>query len=199
MEELRRTALLSFDRGVDDISLGESRYAQVRILVDGTHYLKGMAMYSDNKMPEGVDVVFNTNKPKGTPPEKVLKPIKPNDPENPFGSLIKENGGQSTWVDKDGKEHLSLINKRADEGDWGEWTDALPSQFFSQTAHKVDKQQLNLAADNKQAELDDILAVNNVTVKRELLQSYSDDCDSAAEHPKSSRPSETKIPSYSSV
>ena len=40
------------------------RYSQVRIMVDGTHYLKGMAIYSD-KMPDGVDVIFNTNKKKG--------------------------------------------------------------------------------------------------------------------------------------
>ena len=48
-------------RGVDDLSLGESHYAQVRILVDGDKYIKGMAIYSDD-MPDGVDVVFNTNK-----------------------------------------------------------------------------------------------------------------------------------------
>ena len=29
-------------RGVKDLDLGDSRYAQVRILVDGTHYLKGI-------------------------------------------------------------------------------------------------------------------------------------------------------------
>jgi hypothetical protein len=31
--------------GVPDVSLGKARSAQVRIAVDGTHYLKGMAMY----------------------------------------------------------------------------------------------------------------------------------------------------------
>ena len=53
-------------RGVADLDLGDSHYAQVRILVDGTHYLKGMAMYSDD-MPDGADIVFNTNKHTGTP------------------------------------------------------------------------------------------------------------------------------------
>ena len=79
--------------GVKDLDLGESHYAQVRIMVDGTHYLKGMAVYSDD-LPDGIDVRFNTNKKQGTPMKEVLKEIKP-DPDNPFGSLIKEHGGQS--------------------------------------------------------------------------------------------------------
>lgn len=61
-----KDGVIEIRRGLDDLNLGNSRYAQVRIAVDGTHYLKGMAMYA-NKMPEGVDVIFNTNKPKGTP------------------------------------------------------------------------------------------------------------------------------------
>ena len=47
------------------MSLGNSNYAQVRVMVDGKHYLKGMAVYSDD-LPKGVDVRFNTNKPSGT-------------------------------------------------------------------------------------------------------------------------------------
>ena len=74
------------------MSLGDSHYAQVRILVDGNRYLKGMAVYSDD-LPDGVDVMFNTNKKKGTPASDVLKKVK-DDPDNPFGSLIKA-GGQS--------------------------------------------------------------------------------------------------------
>lgn len=65
----------------------------------------------------------------------VLKKVKRDkdgnvDRDNPFGSLIKEKGGQSYYLDDKGKEHLSLINKRAEEGDWGEWADKLPSQFL---------------------------------------------------------------------
>ena len=62
----------------------------MRILVDGDHYLKGMAVYSDD-LPDGVDVRFNTNKPSGTPKMKVLKEAKA-DPDNPFGAAIKANG-----------------------------------------------------------------------------------------------------------
>ena len=35
----KRDGLIELRRGVDDISLGNSKYAQCRILVDGTHYL----------------------------------------------------------------------------------------------------------------------------------------------------------------
>ena len=125
---IQKDGVIEIRRGVDDLSLGDSHYAQVRILVDGNRYLKGMAVYSDD-LPDGVDVMFNTNKKKGTPTSDVLKKVK-DDPDNPFGSLIKA-GGQSCYIDADGKRQLSLINKRAEEGDWGEWADKLPSQFLS--------------------------------------------------------------------
>ena len=177
---IQKDGVIELRRGVADLDLGGSHYAQVRIMVDGTHYLKGMAVYSDN-MPDGVDVIFNTNKTKDKPMEKVLKPIK-NDPENPFGSLIKERGGQSYYIGKDGKEHLSLINKRAEEGDWGEWAKELPSQFLSKQSMGLIKKQLGLAAADKQSEFDDIMALENPTVKKVMLKSFADDCDAAAVH-----------------
>lgn len=186
-----KDGVVEIRRGVDDLSLGESHYAQVRILVDGTHYIKGMAVYSDD-LPDGIDVMFNTNKAKGTPTMKVLKPIK-DDPTNPFGSLIKEGvvdpdkgdgqkGGQSYYYDKNGKKQLSLINKRAEEGDWGEWSDRLPSQFLSKQSLSLIKKQLNLASADKQAEFDEICSLPNPTLKKVLLKSFSDDCDAAAVH-----------------
>ena len=177
-----KDGVIEIRRGVDDLSLGNSRYAQVRILVDGTHYLKGMAVYSDD-MPDGVDIVFNTNKSKGTPAlgpknNTVLKPIK-DDPENPFGALIKA-GGQSYYIDKDGKRQLSPINKTREQGDWDEWQDALPSQFLSKQSLSLAKKQLNLAASDKMAEFDEINSLTNPTVKKFLLKSFADDCDAAA-------------------
>lgn len=166
-------------RGVEDLSLGNSNYAQVRIMVDGTHYIKGMAVYSDD-LPDGVDARFNTNKTKDKSKLEVLKKIK-DDPDNPFGSLIKA-GGQSYYTDKNGNKKLSLINKRAEEGDWGEWADKLPSQFLSKQNLSLVKKQLGLAAADKQAEFDDIINLTNPTVKKALLKSFSDDCDSAAVH-----------------
>lgn len=185
----QKDGIIEIRRGVEDLSLGNSHYAQVRIMVDGTHYLKGMAIYSDD-LPDGVDVRFNTNKKSGTPMTDVLKKVK-DDPDNPFGSLIKERGGQSYYDDPNGKytdpvtgkkQSLSLINKRAEEGDWGEWSDHLPSQFLSKQSMTLIKKQLGLAAADKQAEYDEICSLTNPTVKKALLKSFADDCDSAAVH-----------------
>ena len=176
---IQKDGVIEIRRGVEDLSLGNSHYAQVRILVDDTKYLKGMAVYSDN-MPDGVDVVFNTNKKQGTPKGDVLKTIK-DDPDNPFGSLIKA-GGQSYYIDKNGNRQLSLINKRAEEGDWGEWADHLPSQFLSKQNISLVKKQLDLAAADRMAEYDEICALTNPTVKKRLLQSFADDCDAASVH-----------------
>ena len=177
---LERDGLVEIRRGVKDLSLGNSSYAQIRILVDGTHFIKGMAIYSDN-MPKGVDVVFNTNKSKKVPKMDVLKAIKTEDPNNPFGSLIKASG-QSEYVGDDGKKHLSLINKRAEEGDWNEWSDTLPSQFLSKQSLELAKRQLTLSLEAKKTEYEQIQALTNPTVKKDLLKSFSEGCDAASVH-----------------
>lgn len=175
---IEKDGIVEIRRGVEDLSLGNSKYAQVRILVDGTHYIKGMAVYSDN-MPDGVDVVFNTSK---SDMAKTLKPIK-NDPENPFGTLIKDadKGGQYWYDDpKTGEKKLGLINKKSDEGDWSEWADALPSQFLSKQSLALAERQLNLAAKDRYDEFASICEINNPTIKKHFLQSFADDCDGAA-------------------
>ena len=174
-----KDGVVEIRRGVDDLSLGESHYAQVRILVDGNKYIKGMAVYSDD-MPDGVDVIFNTNKSKSVDKMDVLKNIK-DDPDNPFGSLIKP-GGQSYYIDENGERQLSLINKRSEQGDWDEWKDALPSQFLSKQSLSLAKKQLNLAASDKMAEFDEICSLTNPTIKKHLLSKFADECDSAAVH-----------------
>ena len=173
-----RDGIIELRRNVPDLSLGNDRYSQVRILVDGNKYLKGMAVYSDN-MPDGVDVIFNTNKTKDKSKMEVLKDIK-NDPDNPFGSLIKANG-QSDYIDpKTGEKKLSLINKRASEGDWTEWQDALPSQFLAKQNITLAQKQLDLAKADKLAEYEEICSINNPTVKKYYLQKFADECDAAA-------------------
>ena len=165
--------------GVEDLSLGNSRYAQVRILVDGTHYLKGMAMYSDD-IPDGVDIMFNTNKKSGTDKMKVLKTIT-DDPDNPFGAALKANG-QSTYTGKDGKEHLSAINKLKEEGDWDKMSRNLSSQFLSKQPMQLIKKQLDLTYRDYDAEFDEIMSLDNPTVKKKLLLDFADTCDGAAVH-----------------
>ena len=179
-----KDGVIELRRGVDDISLGESSYAQVRVLVDGTHYLKGMAVYSDN-MPDGVDVIFNTNKPSGTPKEKVFKEIKRdkdgNPMENPFGAYIKPTG-QREYIDSNGEKKLGVINKVHEEGEWGDYSVKLPSQFLSKQSQSLVKNQLNLTYADYKEQYDDICNLTNPTLKRSMLNEFADTCDGAAIH-----------------
>lgn len=175
--------VIELRRGVDYISLGDNNYAQVRIMVDGTHYIKGMAIYSDD-LPEGVDIRFNTNKSSGTPmmdadpdAKQVLKPIS-SDPDNPFGAIVR----QRHYVDIDGKDQLSAINICSEEGDWSEWKNTLASQFLSKQSPELIQRQLSTFYENKKAEFDDILQTTNPVVKKLLLEKFSDKADSDAVH-----------------
>jgi hypothetical protein len=162
-------------RGVEDLSLGNNKYAQVRIAVDGTHYLKGMAVYSDN-MPDGVDVVFNTNKSDTGNKLKAMKEMNRNketgdlDIENPFGATIKP-GGQ--------RGKLNIVNE---EGDWGNWSKSLSSQMLSKQPLPLIKQQLDLKLKSKLDEFDEINNLTNPIVKKKLLESFADDAESSAVH-----------------
>lgn len=188
----QKDGVIEIRRGVKDLSLGSSHYAQVRILVDNDHYLKGMAVYSDGKdMPDGVDIIFNTKKPLGTPKMKVLKETKDNldkDPDNPFGATIKE-GGQSYYDDPKGKfidpitgnkQSLSLINKVREEGEWSEWSKDIPSQFLSKQPIEMISKQLNKSVIDKQKDYDEIMKVTNPTVRAKLLDDFANDVDAVS-------------------
>lgn len=162
--------------GVEDLSLGGRTYAQVRIGVDGTHYLKGMAVYGYD-MPPGVDVIFNTNKHEGTPmcgPDgnTVLKLLK-NDPNNPFGSMTT----QWDYIGADGMKSQSPIEIVNDDTDWEKWKKSLPAQVLSKQPIELATKQLNLAYLQKEQELQEILAINNLTVKKQMLAEFADSCD----------------------
>lgn len=174
-----KDGVIELRRGVEDLDLGNSHYAQVRILVDGTHYLKGMAMYADD-LPDGVDIRFNTNKKSGTPKESVMKSIK-EDPSNPFGAAIKANG-QTWYIGSDGKKHLSAINKIKEEGDWDKMSKNLSSQFLSKQPIQLIKKQLDLTYKDSAAEYDEIMSLTNPTIKKKMLLDFADACDGAAVH-----------------
>lgn len=174
-----KDGVIEIRRGVADLDLGDSHYAQVRILVDGTHYLKGMAMYSDD-MPDGADIVFNTNKLSGTPKMDVLKEIH-DDPDNPFGAVIKADG--QSWYDApDGTRQLSAINKLKEEGDWDKMSKNLSSQFLSKQPKQLIERQLNLTYVDSLAEFDEVCALTNPTIKRKQLLDFAESCDSAVTH-----------------
>ena len=153
--------------GVKDLDLGNSKYAQVRIGVGGTHYLKGMAVYGDPKdFPKGVDVIFNTNKKQGTPKEDVLKKLK-DDPDNPFGAQIKPNGQKGA------------INKVNEEGVWRQVVTVDKQQNHStnkqETSTLTDKSE-NMNKAEKQENHKEINSSNSEKQKEDsIIESSSSD------------------------
>lgn len=162
--------------GVEELSLGHSKYAQVRIGVDGTHYVKGMAVYSDN-LPDGVDMVFNTNKKRADIKNKLdaLKPIA-DDPDNPFKSTVR----QKHYISKDGKKELSALNILNEEGSWSDWSRTLSSQMLSKQKPDLAKRQLDLSYDIQREQLEEIKSLTNPVVRKKLLQTFADGADSSA-------------------
>lgn len=191
-----RDGTIELRRGVPDIDLGYANYAQVRIAVEGDKYMKGMAFYSDD-IPDGYDIVYNTNKKRGTPDFKydpygnvkggVFKEQDKEDIYNPFGASIKDEDElklikTKTYIDKNGKKQQSALNIISEEGDWENWSNTLASQFLSKQTPKLAKQQLDKAYKEHIQEYNEIMSVTNPYVKEKLLQSFADGCDSDAVH-----------------
>lgn len=180
-----KDGVIELRRGVPDLSLGKASYAQVRIAVDGSHYLKGMAIYGEDKdFPKGVDIIFNTNKHQGTPllvkdnpdAKQVLKVMK-KDEANPFGATIKTSD-QLVYTQKKG----SAINIVNEEGDWSNWSKTLASQFLSKQPVDLAKKQLSISYADKLAERDEILKISNPTLRKRMLLDFAEDCDASAVH-----------------
>lgn len=149
-----RDGLIEIRRGVKDLDLGASKYAQVRIALDDGTYVKGMAMYSDD-LPKGVDIRFNTNKPSGTPRSKVFKTQKTLDPSNPFESTITRQSGA-----------LNIVNE---QGYWDKWGTVFPSQFLSKQPVPLIKDRLKATYKSLEDEYNDISKITNPTVRKYLL------------------------------
>lgn len=189
-----RDGLIEIRRGCEDLDLGKNRYAQVRIAVDGTHYLKGVAVYNDN-LPKGIDIRYNVSKPSTMPlksddkeVETVFKRMKP-DPvtNNPFGASINQDDEtlkfvQVHYTGKDGKQHLSALNIVNEQGTWNEWSRNLPAQFLSKQTIPLATKQLKLDARMRQDDFEEIMSISNSAVRKNLLDSFADNCDSAACH-----------------
>jgi len=180
-----KDGVIELRRGVSDLDLGNAKYAQVRIGVDGTHYLKGMAVYADD-LPKGIDIRFNTNKSDTGNKLAAMKKLKkdPNDdtkldPDNPFGSTIKREIDEFGNLVTAQRGALNIVNE---EGDWNRWSKTISSQVLSKQTVPVAKTQLNLALSQKKEEYDEIMSLTNPVVKKQLLMSFGDDCDSSAVH-----------------
>lgn len=159
-----RDGTIELRPGAEGLDLGKSHYAQVRIAVGDNSYLKGMAYYND-KMPKGVDVIFNTNKAKGTPREKVLKELK-NNPENPFGAVINRQKG-----------YLNIVNE---EGDWNKWSSGMSAQFLSKQPLALVKDRLKATSKQVKSEFDEIMSIPNPVVRKKLLEDFAGSCETRA-------------------
>ena len=171
--------VIQLRRGVEGLDMGNARYAQVRIGVDGKYFLKGMAVYSDD-MPDGIDIIYNSNKSPDTPKKDVFKPMKTTkdgeiDQENPFGTSLKLDENSHPIQ----KGYLNIVKE---EGDWDTWNKSLASQFLSKQSQSLINKQLKITYDEARTELDSIKALNNPAVKKQLLKTYADSIDSDVEH-----------------
>lgn len=161
-----KDGLIEMRRGAKDLDLGNSKYAQVRIAVGGTHYLKGMAMYADD-LPDGVDIRFNTNKSKTTAKADVLKEMKLGK-DNVFGATISRQKGA-----------LNIVNE---EGDWDTWSSGLSSQMLSKQPISLVKDRLDVTYKKALDDYKEIMSLNNPLVRKHLLESYDNEVNSKAKH-----------------
>src|SRR5690606_36667189 len=130
--------------------------------------------------PDGVDLLFNTNKKRadlGSNPLNAMKAMK-DDPDNPFGSMVR----QRHYIDKDGNRQLSAMNIVNEEGNWDDWSRTLSSQMLSKQSPALIRQQLDISFAKKQAEFDEIMSLTNPAVRKKLLESFADDVDASAVH-----------------
>lgn len=183
-----RDGLIQLRPGIEDIDLMDTRYAQVRVGVEGGLYMKGMAVYSKD-IPDGYDIVYNVNKSSGSPDTKVFKKMKEGD--DPFGATtslkgVDEETGeiiyQKDYIGSDGKMHQSALNIVNDQGVWNTWSRNLPSQMLGKQPVELAERQLKITAQSKQDEFDSIMALTNPTIKKKLLEEFAEGCDSDAVH-----------------
>jgi orotate phosphoribosyltransferase-like protein len=166
--------------GKKDLSIGSSPYGQVRIAVDGTHYLKGMAVYKDD-LPDGVDVMFHTKQPDTGRKKDAMKPMNLNDPELPFGAITHQVHGPDGKV----SSVMNLVGSKAgagEEGAWDSWSRNLSSQMLSKQSPNLAKQQLTVTYDRRKKEFEEVKSLTNATVKKDLLVKFADQTDAASVH-----------------
>jgi len=168
--------------GVPDVSLGNAKYAQVRIQVGNDHYLKGMAIYKDD-LPKGIDILFNTNKESTGNHLDALKELK-KDSDNPFGAVIRNQLTAPDPSDPTGKRRIntSVVNIVNEEGDWGKWSKSIASQVLSKQSPKLAKEQLDMTYERKMNEFEEISKLTNPTVRKKLLMEFAEGSDSSAVH-----------------
>lgn len=165
--------------GVKDLSIGKNNYAQVRVLVDDKHYMKGMAVYKDD-LPTGVDLVFNTNKSNTGNKKDVMKEIA-EDPENPFGSIIHQVHDEKGNV----SSAMNIVGTKlgaGEEGAWDNWSKNLSTQMLSKQDVTLAQKQLDLTMERRLNDFNQLNSLTNPTVRKDLLLKFADETDSASVH-----------------
>ena len=173
-----RDGLIQIRPGAEGLSLGNARYAQVRIKLGDNLYAKGMAVVDpDAKFPKGKDIIFNTNKSridpltgKQTRDDKVFKKIKDDsgDPMKMFGTTITDQKGK--------------LNIASQEGDWNTWHSTLSSQFLSKQPVSLVRDRLAATEASLRKQFDDAMSIDNPVLRKSLLDGIISDADAKQVH-----------------
>lgn len=182
----QKDGLIELRRGVPEFDLGDKNYAQVRMVVDDTHYMKGMAVFGKD-LPDGIDVIYNTSKEFDSSKsiaENKLAAMKELEPESSI-SKVKAVVKPNTYLDKDGNEVQGVVNivgekTLNEEGAWATWDRNLASQVLSKQSPRIAKQQLDINYENAKAELEEINSLTDPTVRSHLLMQFADSADRAS-------------------
>jgi len=185
-----KDGLIEMRSGLPELSLGGKSYAQVRVAVDGTHFMKGMIVARDD-LPDGIDFIYNTS---AAPPDgdrlstaNKLAAMKKQKVEgeadfavSQFGSVVKPNEYEVDGKIMHGPLNIVGEYELAVEGSWSKHRKSLSSQVLSKQSPRLAEEQLKRVHDNQQAELDDIKALTHPTVRKHLLTEFADKADRAS-------------------
>ncbi|MCK4824984.1 helix-turn-helix domain-containing protein [bacterium] len=174
-----KDGLIEMRRTVPELNLGNKAYAQVRIGVDETHFMKGMAVLRDD-IPEGYDIIYNTSKLSTGDKLDAMK-SQVDVGASRFKAVVKPN-----TFEQNGKEITGVVNIVGDkekpmvEGAWAEWDKNLSSQVLGKQAPRIATKQLDITFQNNKAELDEIMSLTNTIVRDHLLREFADQVDRSA-------------------
>ena len=105
-----KDGVIEIRKEVEDISLGDAKYAQVRIAINNKYFIKGTAIYS-NCIQEGYDIVCYT---KCLDKRKVLNELDL-DSNEPFGVVVhqRHNCGDCIYIVSDNIDWKGTLVSRA--------------------------------------------------------------------------------------
>lgn len=190
--------------GVEDLSLGKGRYAQVRIQVGDNHFLKGMAMYKDD-LPAGKDLVFNTAKSLSEKPhdktedDYLMKELVRDETTGkvvddlPFGAIVRqipkldENGDEIPGTVASAMNIVGSGPNANEEGTWDRWSRNLSSQMLSKQRPSLVKSQLEMTYEGRVNRYEQIKQLTNPVVRKKMLEDFAEASDKAAVHLKAAK------------